>query len=621
MRRISMKAALLFCALVGVSVSSCNWSPAPLPPPVAPPVVKAVPPPVVVAQEPPPVENDAGPAADVAPAVEVPAVAPPPPPTFGTERILLLAPTNPVIIELQLSIDGQPHTDALKKLVADVMQLADADGDNRVTWKELCANKRLKYGQFGNLAIEGDNSEKQILERYDIDRDGIVDDTELPRFLTRNAGGSRPFSIRGTADSRDTNRRAAPTWQVLDADGDGAISKSEMAAAAGRLMRLDSNDDEILLPADLDPRLQTGDPTMMADRSRRRGHDAARLLGPHADWGTVQMAMEREYGGTGLLREGCFPLTPDLFAKLDANGDGRLGRTEFAALNDVPPHLVVGVEFGSPAAEKPAIELEEWEVTELPAELPEPVQREPRLKIVSVSPALGGESPQVMEQPGRMTILIGGVLLTLYTNDTVASEDFAERARQALAMYDNNKDGYLVKDEVPEALQAQFGRLEAIDTNDDGKAYPEEIETYLAQQQAGLRAQIHAKAGDREDVLFACLDADRDQRLDSREMDSAAQRLLALDKNNDGVVTADELPELMIVGLARGSLENADATFRPPPVVVRSPAGDAPRWFTAMDANADGAISRREFVGPAEKFAELDKDGNGLLELNEAIKP
>jgi hypothetical protein len=74
----------------------------------------------------------------------------------------------------------------------------------------------------------------------------------------------------------------------------------------------------------------------------------------------------------------------------------------------------------------------------------------------------------------------------------------------------------------------------------------------------------------------------------------------------------------MVIGLARGSLENADATFAPPPVINRGPAGDLPRWFAAMDANTDGAISRREFIGPPDKFSELDQDGNGLLELSEA---
>jgi hypothetical protein len=37
-----------------------------------------------------------------------------------------------------------------------------------------------------------------------------------------------------------------------------------------------------------------------------------------------------------------------------------------------------------------------------------------------------------------------------------------------------------------------------------------------------------------------------------------------------------------------------------------------------MDANSDGAISQREFLGSAVRFAELDRDRNGLLELMEA---
>jgi Ca2+-binding EF-hand superfamily protein len=554
--------------------------------------------------------------------VEAPA-APPPEPVVGKERIILFAPTNPIIIEFQLAIDGKPHTAALAKLVSEVMLLADPDGDGRVTWKELCANKRLKYGQFGNVAIEGDNNEKQVLELYDIDKDGVVDDTELPRFLTRNAGGSRPFSIRGTSDNQGASPRDAPTWQALDTDGDGALSAVERQAAATRLMSHDNNDDEILVASELDPRVLTADPDMTPDR-RRRGFEAARLLGPHADWSAVQLSLERKYAGTSYLRAGCFPLTPELFATLDANHDGRLSRTEFPALNDVPPHLVVGVSFGrdqDPGAksqepgvsQEPAAEAED----EAPAEPPAPAKAEPKLKVVSAGPALAGETPQVIEQPGRLTIAIAGVLLTLYTNDTVASEDFAARAKQALAMYDANKDGYLVKEEVPENLQAQFGRFEAIDADGDEKAFAGEIEAFLAQQQAGLRAQIHAKAGDRDDPLFAVLDADRDERLDSRELESAAQRLAALDKNGDGKITADELPQLMVIGLARGSLENANATFTPPAVVARGPQGDAPKWFTAMDANSDGAISKREFIGPAEKFAELDKDGNGLLELRE----
>jgi Ca2+-binding EF-hand superfamily protein len=208
--------------------------------------------------------------------------------------------------------------------------------------------------------------------------------------------------------------------------------------------------------------------------------------------------------------------------------------------------------------------------------------------------------------------------LTIYTNDTVASEDFEARATQALMMFDANKNGYVEKDEVPEGVQAQFGQFEAIDTDEDGKAFAGEIAAYLSQQQAALRAQIHARASDREDALFAVLDANHDERLDSRELEAAAERLAALDRDGDGLVTSEDIPEAMVIGLARGSLENADALFTPPPVIVRGPAENAPRWFTSMDANSDGAISQREFLGPAEKFAELDADSNGLLDLTEA---
>jgi Ca2+-binding EF-hand superfamily protein len=133
-----------------------------------------------------------------------------------------------------------------------------------------------------------------------------------------------------------------------------------------------------------------------------------------------------------------------------------------------------------------------------------------------------------------------------------------------------------------------------------------------------MRGQIHAKASDREDVLFAALDQNHDERLDAREIENAPQRLAALDTNGDGSFTSDELPELLVLGLTRGSLENMDALFVQPAVALQTPAGDAPRWFTAMDANGDGVVSPREFLGPAEKFQSVDANRDGLLDAGEA---
>ena len=543
------------------------------------------------------------------------------PTNVSTERFLLFTPTNPLIVELQLTIDGRPHTEALSRLVEEVLKLADEDGDGRATWKELTASNRIKYGQYGNLAIEGENGHKQIVERYDINRDSLVNPTELPRFLTRNAGGSRAFSIRGSIDYRHTSRRGSPLWKVLDTDHSGELSAEELSAAPIRLLSRDTDDDEILVAADLNPRNPLDD-GMMNDR-RRRGPEAARLLGENTNWDSVRLGLEENYAGGRYLRPDAFPLTPQLFAQLDANGDGKLLRAEFEALNNIPPHLIIAADFGAADDSETRItenaSLPAPDAAEASAEPTEATQSAaPRLRLVSMIPELDDAARNVIEQPGRLTFRLGGTVITFYINDTVAGGDYETRAQQSLTMFDGDKNGYLEESEIPEGARAQLGRIEAIDTDGDGKLYAGEIVAYLKQQQSALRAQIHAKASDREDALFAALDVNRDERLDAREIERSPQQLKQLDRDGDGVVISEEIPEGLMIGLARGSLENADALFAPPPLIVRGPAKDTPMWFTRMDANADGAISHREFLGPLSKFRELDANDDGLLEPAEA---
>jgi Ca2+-binding EF-hand superfamily protein len=569
-------------------------------------------------------------------------------PAYGTERIMILAPDGPVIVELRMSIDGQPHTGALDELVAEVLRLADTNGDGRPTWQEVVESKRFKYGQLGNVAIEGEYGGKQVLEMYDQNRDGTVDAAELPRFLTRNAGSARSFSVRGTADHRVSAGRESPLWQLLDSDGDGALSEEELAEAEPRLWSRDSDDDEILSAAELaaPPSVMPG----MAAPRRRRGPDAVKLLGPHADWDSVRFELERAYAGARSLKPDSFPRHPEYFALLDENGDGRLVKTEFPRLDTLPPHLVLAVEFGrrreeevgatevgesedgAPEDRKSEVgksevgesEVGESEVSEsvnsksadvAPAQ---PPVRPPTIRLVSVDPSLADGEATVDEIGGRVTVPIAGTTLTVYLNDMALGGSETARAEQLLAQFDADKNGYLEASEVPENAVQQFGAFEAVDADEDGKIYTPEIREYLVGQQAAQRAQIHAKVEDREDRLFALLDANHDERLDRREVAQAADGLQALATRRPGQITAGDLPEVLMLGLARGNAQNLDALFTPPPARVQTVAGDLPRWFRSMDANADGAISRREFIGPLAKFDELDANGDGLLEAAEA---
>ena len=44
-----------------------------------------------------------------------------------------------------------------------------------------------------------------------------------------------------------------------------------------------------------------------------------------------------------------------------------------------------------------------------------------------------------------------------------------------------------------------------------------------------------------------------------------------------------------------------------------------PTWFRKMDRNQDGDLTWREFLGTRADFDRIDADGNGLIDLNEAV--
>lgn len=543
--------------------------------------------------------------------------APKPPPAPPAERFLLFTPMNPLIVEVELTIDGQPHLAAMEKLVDEVLKLADTDGDKRPTWKEVAESKRFKYGQFGNVAINVENGIKQIWDLYDTDRDSAVDRAEVPRFLTRNAGGARPFSIRGTADFRETSRYESPLWNLLNTDGDRhSISAAEIAAAPSRLRSRDTDDDDLVVPADLAANTASM-PGEMPTRRRERGPTAARLLASDAKWDMIRVDLDEQYALGGNLNTESLPWTPKLISQLDADKNGRLTRTEYPLLEKSPAHIRLAVNFGKSAnaeEKKEAGKKDEKKEGEKEPEAAVKTESPVQIRVLKLCDELEALPHSVSEQSGRLTLTIGGMSLTFYTNDTVAAADFEAQAKQALDMYDADKNGYLESKEVPADAQAAFGSIEAVDTDEDGKVYPGEIVAFLSQQQAALRAQVHAKAEDREDAVFLALDENGDERLDGREIENAPNRLKLFDTSGDGEIVGDELPPAMIVGFSRGSLQNIDALFVMPSLVARTPAKDVPRWFTLMDTSGDGAISRREFLGEPEQFEKLDANKDGFLD-------
>jgi Ca2+-binding EF-hand superfamily protein len=153
--------------------------------------------------------------------------------------------------------------------------------------------------------------------------------------------------------------------------------------------------------------------------------------------------------------------------------------------------------------------------------------------------------------------------------------------------YDSNKDGYLSREELPEALRPAFDEL---DKNKDGKLSRDEV------REGWTALQPHRRPSDLLFVLIEMSDCDKDC---CGEIQRLYDALRKLDKNNDGKIDADELKE------ARHELvkERVQTLFR------------------ELDKNKDGKISKDEARGQIKRdFDEIDTNHDGFIDQDELMK-
>ncbi len=141
---------------------------------------------------------------------------------------------------------------------------------------------------------------------------------------------------------------------------------------------------------------------------------------------------------------------------------------------------------------------------------------------------------------------------------------------------------------------------------------------------------------------LARLDSDGDGQLSSLEYlpkqsdpnavdpDALVARLMALDRNGDGVLTADELPERLSGMMSRldanhdGKLTpdeiRASATRQGGPAGRRQTGAGATRMdpvLNALDADHDGVISAVEIANASAALKSLDRNSDGQLAPDE----
>jgi len=161
---------------------------------------------------------------------------------------------------------------------------------------------------------------------------------------------------------------------------------------------------------------------------------------------------------------------------------------------------------------------------------------------------------------------------------------------------DENGDGKLSQDEVPERA---WERLSKLDADEDGAVTREELAK-------GMKNRPNSGPGGGRGAFFERADENGDGKLSQDEVPERAwERLSRLDEDGDGAVTREEAAE----GMKGGGPGRAGRGGRP--------AGPE-AMFSRLDEDEDGKLSEQEAPGEMwSKLRKADENADGLVSRDE----
>lgn len=530
-------------------------------------------------------------------------------------EILVFTAQRPVRVRAAVLNEGKPVGDLWAERLQKMFDYFDRNGDGFLNENEI----RFVFGEEGqsNLLRGGvyqiNPAKPPVVAKYDRDGDEKVTFDELvaaykPTVPLLSAGPIQP----------DLGNNATITegvFKLLDANGDGKLTKAEMRAVEGLIAARDADEDECLNISELVPGLfnQNVRGRQFLSPSQPNGTSAlpagAQMVSVYESGripGTTTQLVIKKYD-----KDGDFELTKAecgfddaRFRALDKDNNGKLDGEELDVWRTGDPDLDMTLSLAPKAADCKVTLHDEKAVAARGLKMKQ------------------NESGRLVLHVGRQTVDLG-VFAPPAFNGQSLKQQYSFLFTQAA----NGKDHILEKDlSGPNAVQFQFVRVlfDPADRNADGKLTKAEYDAYFDLQDSFRNLSLSLTPAVQTPSLFQLLDENRDNRLSVRELRTAWDRLVVLEEPGATVITKTVIQPSVTVRLSRTFDRNNYAVVSVPLTGFVDPRGGppvptkGPLWFRKLDRNSDGDISRAEYIGTKAEFDAIDADHDDLISLDEA---
>jgi Ca2+-binding EF-hand superfamily protein len=520
--------------------------------------------------------------------------------------VIFFATAQPIFLRFHIETDQKRLSDAWQTNLTDEFQFLDRDKNGKLETAELARSQANPQGQSNENAVL-----KSIGSILGIGRGAAAaaDPGSPAAFAVRMRQAQPEFDLNVSANGATAADRL---FASLDQNSDGQISGDERATGVDRMTARDLDDDETLSLQELAvqpyPTLNFNNFTLSAGMvDGGSTNRVARFVTIRTPLDRQECAERwiRDYGKNDRLR--VFADSPMAAAAKQAKLEGTTGAAP------------LGLMFLDAAAlvevlKQPPIDME------LLIRLGKKEEKEsPRVAFITPDGATLPKDAHGI----KFSSTNGSRVFETATERvelTAASSNGTDQLKQQYK--ENFKQADMDNKKEAEQNGDFNGVFELIDANGDEKIFEEEYFPWLERQLASSASRAVLTANDAGHPFFPLFDSNTDGRLGLRELRVGTAGLLSRDANGDGSLSEKELVHLyrLSVGPAQVTLTRfLGATFSySSESDGRAKPTKGPEWFRNMDRNQDGDVSRREFLGTAESFKALDRDGDDLIDGKEA---